>query len=133
MPFIYSSGGRNAAYYPTGKVRDGRPIYCVTHSIIFHTSKVGKLGTIIVVPEGFLTDLASIPTLPFFPNPGGSLWDDAAIVHDKACLEADADKMTFKEADAAFYHALRERGCNVFTAVVLWLAVRANHLVKGQG
>lgn len=133
MPFVYASTKHNASYYPTGETVNGRAIYCLTQSVAYYASRVGKNGTIVVAPEGFLTDLASIPALPCFPRPGGSLWDDAAIVHDRACHQMNAGEMKARDADAIFYYALRDRGCSVFTATVLWLCVRANHLLKGQG
>lgn len=127
MPFIYFDGRDNAAYEPTGESRDGRPIYCVTASFGYLVRFGGKLHSV-NVPNGFLTDLASIPSLPFMPKPGGSLWDDAAIVHDVACIEARKGIRTRREADAIFYHALRERGCRAYTAWVFWAAVRIGSL-----
>ncbi len=131
MPFNYVSGRSNARYEPIEKKRDGRQLYRVLEPIIYRTDLKGEMF-IIFVAEGFVTDLASIPSLPFMPKPGGSLWDDAAIVHDQACLDARANLITRVQADAIFYYALRDRGCNVITSTVFWAAVRAGHLV-GMG
>jgi len=125
MPFHYANGRDNAAYEPTGQTKGGRPVYCVTESFSYSHGQMK-----IVVPVGFLTDLASIPTLPFFPNPAGTLWDDAAIVHDAALRDVAAGDMTRREADAIFFYALRDRGCSRFTAWVFWAAVRLNGAIK---
>lgn len=132
MPFIYPNGGDNARYEPTGEIRDGRPLYCVMEWFSYWTRFDGVLIKVVVAP-GFITDLASIPSLPFLPNPGGTLWDDAAIVHDQALHDAAAGGLTYADADAIFYHALRERGCTVFTATVFWLAVRIKSILKRKG
>ena len=125
MPFFYENGGNNARYEFTGKRRDRRRVYKVIEGFSYWTNKVGgRDGVRIVVKAGFETDLASIPSLPFLPNPGGSLWDDAAIVHDMALVAAAKGFLTYAEADAVFYYALRDRGCSVFTAALFWAAVR---------
>lgn len=118
MTFKYLNGKSNATYWPTGQVRDGRPLYMVTEPFSYWDNNFRHPR--IDVPEGFITDLASIPTIPFMPNPDGTLWDDAAIVHDAALTQV----RNRARADVMFYNALRERGCSAFTATVFWAAVR---------
>lgn len=129
MPFHYSNGRDNAAYEPTGQTKGGRPVYCVTEWFCYWAS-LGGVHVCVDVPPGFLSDLASIPLLPFMPNPAGTLWDDAAIVHDAALRDVAAGDMTRREADAIFFYALRDRGCSRFTAWVFWAAVRLNGAIK---
>lgn len=124
MPFKYLNGRNNAVYWPTGQVEDGRPYYMVTEPFSYCDPKFRYPR--IDVPEGFITDLASIPTIPLMPNPGGTLWDDAAIVHDVALTKLS----NHAHADAIFYYALLERGCSVFTATVFWSAVRVGSIVR---
>lgn len=126
MPFKYNIGN-NAKYKYIGKKRDGRKLYEVVEPFSYYNET-----TVIHIPSGYVTDLASIPSLPFFPKPGGSLWDDAAIVHDCALDYVFVGELNVRQADAIFYDALRERGCTVFTALVLWGAVRFNHLVMAR-
>jgi hypothetical protein len=129
MPFCYLNGENNASYEPTGEVRDGRRLYRVTSGFTYKTTLGGGWVKIYIDP-GFISDLASIPSLPFFPKPGASLWDDAAIVHDDALEQAAVGIFTYAEADAIFYHALRDRGCSVFTAAAFWAAVRVNSIFR---
>ena len=125
MTFKYQDDRSNARYSYTGKKRDGRKIYFVEESFSYEHGKF-----LIVVPRGFLTDLASIPSIPFMPKPGASLWDDAAIVHDRALHSSY--NITREEADDLFYYALLDRGCTRFTATVLWLAVRIGSFIFGE-
>lgn len=131
MPFAYQNVQNNAQYMPTGGKRGGRPLYCVIQPFAYWHF-FGNDMVKVHVEDGFVTDLASIPNLPLFPSPKGTLWDDAAIVHDRALVEVRAGRMNRSIADKLFYHALRERGCSVFTATVFWFAVRINALVKGN-
>ena len=125
MGFVFNPGESTADYEPTGETRDGRPLYCVIEPFSYWAI-IGHRPVEITVQPGFVTDLASIPSLPFMPNPAGSLWDDAAIVHDYLLKLVATGRyaLTYEQADAVFYHALRDRGCSVFTATVFWLAVR---------
>lgn len=133
MPFTNKAGlPSKFKYTPIGKKKDGRPVYKVTEDGHYHTDKVKGFSGV-QVHEGFITDLASIPSLPFFPNPAGSLWDDAAIVHDKLCVEARGGMRKRSEADAVFYHAMIERGCTKFTATVFWMAVRVGGTFSSKG
>jgi hypothetical protein len=131
MPFIYPSGGSNARYEPTGERRNGRPLYCVTTRFSYWTILEDRPLEVVIAP-GFVTDLASIPSLPFMPNPAGSLWDDAAIVHDYLLRAVAGGRyvITYAQADAIFYDALLDRGCTRFTAWVFWAAVRLNSITK---
>jgi hypothetical protein len=131
MGFVYEGGRSNARYVVTGERRNGRDLYRVldgfSYSAIVAPWPV-PIG--ICIEPGFMTDLASIPSIPGMPNPAGSLWDDAAIVHDAAIVEAAKGNLSHRTADAIFYHALRDRGCNRFTAFIFWAAVRLRNLVR---
>jgi hypothetical protein len=131
MPFTYSNGHDNAAYRQAGYTANGRRYYVVTEAFGYECW-VGDVLCRVTVPVGFQSDLASIPSLPFMPKPGGSLWDDAAIVHDAAvCAKVLGRKLFSRaQADAIFYYALRERGCSQLTATIFWLAVRLGALFK---
>jgi hypothetical protein len=133
MPFKFSGGHDSAAYRWAGYKRDGRRYYIVTEAFGYECWVRGAFCRV-AVPEGFRTDLASIPSLPFMPKPGGSLWDDAAIVHDAAvCAKVLGRKLFSRaQADAIFCHALRERGCSCFTATIFWLAVRIGGLFEAR-
>jgi hypothetical protein len=82
--------------WPTG---DGR--WCVVGDMTFHLGKVG--GAPLVVPAGFVTDLASIPWAfqwLFSPNDPSTV--EAAVIHD-ALLTQEYDQ---RVAAGEFYRAL---------------------------
>ena len=73
------------------------------------------------VPEGFISDLASVPR-PFwrlFPPHGD--YAPAAIVHDWLYDTGYLDRRT---ADAVFLAAMTETGVGLITRRTLWAAVR---------
>lgn len=61
------------------KNRDGRQLYKVIEPFVYQ-SDVAK--TEIIVPAGFITDLASIPRLPFFYRELEQVADMPGVVHD---------------------------------------------------
>jgi Protein of unknown function (DUF1353) len=77
-------------------------------------------------PQGYETDGTTIPralwTLIGSPFTGD--YRRAAIVHDKACVEAAGDKTARRVADKMFYHACREGGCSIRQATVMYIGVR---------
>lgn len=75
----------------------------------------------IVVPEGFITDFASVPRLPIVYLAVGSRGRKAAVLHDWLYY---TKKFSRKAADLYFYHALRESGVNWFYARAMYSAVR---------
>jgi Protein of unknown function (DUF1353) len=81
------------------KNRDGRQLWRVISSFLYQ-SDVAKAT--VLVPEGFVTDLASIPRLPFFYRELESLADMPGVVHDYAystgCLSRDTADLMLKEA-----------------------------------
>jgi hypothetical protein len=77
-------------------------------------------------PAGYATDGTSIPralwTLIGSPFTGD--YRRAAIVHDKACVDAGSDGRARRAADKMFYHACRAGGCSIRDAIVMYLGVR---------
>src|SRR3954469_19555312 len=77
----------------------------------------------VTVPEGFLTDLASVPRMaqgmPGFEPTG--LSRRPAVLHDWLYSSAELPRM---EADAVFYRALRLEGAHETTARIYYRAVR---------
>lgn len=86
--------------------------------IYFH----GQYGEIIV-PSGFITDLASIPRIFHrIVNPCKTGTRRPAIVHDY--LYSGATPLTRYQADLMLYDALRECGINWLLANAMYYAVR---------
>lgn len=79
-------------------------------------------GQKIIVPEGFRTDLASIPrlfrNLPFLDPDGVSR--RPAVLHDYLYSQ----QVARASADYKLFKALREEGASYATAWTFWAAVR---------
>lgn len=88
-------------------------------------------GTI-VVPKGFLTDLASIPRFFHRAFPKSGLHNWAAVVHDylyaeQGLIKRDENKflvLTREDCDRVFYEAMLVRGVSMWKAKSMFLAVK---------
>lgn len=89
-----------------------------------------KRGDKHVVPDGFLSDLASVPPTPlmryFFRRADT---EASAILHDWYCVTED---ITREEADRLFYECLRSDGVGFIRAQMMWAAVRSYAVVTGK-
>ena len=85
-----------------------------------------------VIPEGFETDLASVPRFAWwFVNPVDPDVAPCAVVHDYLCRQAQYSATGWKErkyADQTFYRCLRKRGVKI-RAPFMYLAVRIGALL----
>lgn len=79
-------------------------------------------GNELVVPEGFETDLASVPRLPIVYMTMGSTGHKAAVLHDWIYA---TNLYPRAECDSIFYEALLECGINKIQAYAMYLGVRA--------
>ena len=104
----------------------GRPQYELTSSLEYDY----KGYIIIRVPKGFKTDFATIPSWVPFLRPKNGKWAKASVVHDFLCKREGLPK---RMADKVFYYAMLDDEASVFTAFVLWVCVRINHIAQGQG
>lgn len=77
---------------------DGRQIYQVISPLSYDSDVAGRN---ITVPAGFLTDLASIPRLPFFYRELSNVADLPGVVHDylysNGCVSRDVADLMLKE------------------------------------
>ncbi len=78
-------------------------------------------GRTIVVPEGFITDFASVPRIPVAWLLTGDTGHRAAVVHDWLYQSHERSR---KDADRLFYRILREDGEPVWRASLMYAAVR---------
>lgn len=97
--------------------------YCVVRDVDYHVGYLGS-GLVVRIPDGFLTDLASVPRWAwwFFP-PHDPDYCAAAVLHD-FLYELHGGLFTRPVADGIFYEAMRVRGVPKWRAVVMFLAVR---------
>lgn len=85
-----------------------------------------------VVPEGYITDGASVPRIfwSIFP-PNRPEYLSAAVLHDYLTDLAQIGQITtFKEADDAFKNALCELGVAKWKVWVLYVSVRVYHALR---
>jgi hypothetical protein len=79
-------------------------------------------GEIITVPEGFKTDLASVPRLLWAIFPPFGAYNSAAVVHDFLYREK---RVWRKTADGIFLSLMKRGGVGFFTRWSFYLAVRS--------
>lgn len=78
-------------------------------------------GTVITVPAGFLTDLASIPR-PFWPIlPPGDDYGEAAVIHDWLYFAGGLERA---EADRIFLEAMIDAGVGWLRRRTIYRMVR---------
>lgn len=80
------------------------------------------LNRIVTVPEGFQTDLASVPRLPVVYLLTGATGNEAAVVHD---FLYTLQPCTRKQADDVFYEAALSSGVPKWRAWMMWAGIRA--------
>lgn len=81
------------------------------------------LDRVIVVPEGFVTDFASVPRLPFIYWFAGDTARKAAVIHDWL-YRINTEKVTRAQADAVFAEAIRALGYWPAREWFMWAGVR---------
>ena len=92
--------------------------YKTCHAIFVAVDK-----EVVTIPDGFETDLASIPRWYWaVSNPSNSDFMGASILHDY--LYRCTSSYTRTEADSIFYYALRGKDVSVYTSYKMYLAVR---------
>lgn len=96
---------------------DGRGTWRLLDTVVFLSAERGR----IVVPAGFVTDLASVPRLPITYFLAGGLAHAAAVVHDWLYT---SHELTRAQADAVFREAAQACGVGAWRAWIMWLGVR---------
>ena len=102
--------------------REGRPLWRLLDPLSYKT----RTGHLIVVPAGFVTDLASIPqfawSLGFGP---AGRWNKPSVVHDYLyATRGQGGIYTRAQADAIFDEAMALCGVPTWRRAVMWAAVR---------
>lgn len=82
---------------------------------------VTKDGFEVEVPEGYLTDLDSVPRIPFIYAWLKGRAIKSAVIHDWLYY----NKADRKQADNIFLEAMKDEGVPVYRRVPIYLAVRA--------
>lgn len=101
------------------EVRDDTPtLWRLRHPFRYQSD---LLGRIITVPEGFVTDFASVPRVPAAYLLAGGEADEAAVIHDYLYQSHETDRPT---ADAIFEEAMAVSGQPWWRRKLMWAAVR---------
>jgi hypothetical protein len=99
------------------KSADGRGTWRLLSPLEYASDVAGLL----VVPADFVTDLASVPRVPFAYMLTGGVGHAAAVVHDFLYVCHAVDRST---ADEVFYEALLVLGVPGWRAWLMWAGVR---------
>jgi hypothetical protein len=97
---------------------DDESVLELTESLLYQSDLAQQ---VIVVPQHFRTDLASVPRLPLVYLATGNIARKAAVVHD--FLYSDA-RMPRSKCDAIFLEACKASGVSWWQRWLMWAGVR---------
>lgn len=83
-----------------------------------------------VVPEGFQTNLASVPRIFYTLVPPFGRYTKAAVLHDYLCKQFHYGFVTRKLADEVFLEAMKVSNVQFITRYLLYGCVRLYAIVK---
>ena len=118
LPLLHAPGAVAGALH-MGRFRDR--IYWVDKEIRWSPGP-GQEGPSVVVPAGFVTDLASIPRVFWSLLPTDGVYTFPAIVHDYLYW---TQTQTRETADDVFLYGMNDMGVSKVVAQAIYLAVRA--------
>ena len=94
----------NEAYYHTKEGCDN--CYVIDKPLVYFSDMIGE----VIVPEGFETDLASVPRLPIIYLMWGARVHREAIVHDYLYRSDSCPLVKRSVANSVFLEAIKSRG-----------------------
>ena len=115
-------------------LRGGRSLWAVERPLGYRTGE--GVGERIVVPAGFVTDLASVPRAVWSFYPPDGPWAKAAIIHDFLYATRGTGvwhgrigvtrerPYSRQEADAILREAMADRKVGFWERFVIWSSVR---------
>ncbi len=115
-------------------IRNGRTLWAVQRALEYQTGD--DPNELIVVPPGFVTDLASVPRAVWSFYPPDGPWAKGAIIHDflyatKGTGEWNTHRgitrvtpYSRKEADDILKEAMADRKVSAWEQRVIWASVR---------
>lgn len=98
--------------------KDGK-VWTVMQPLIYMSDVASK---VFVVPEGFVTDFASVPRIPLAFLLTGDSAHQAATLHDRLYSTGELPR---EMADAVFKEAAIVSGEPSWKATLMWMGVRA--------
>ena len=88
-------------------------------------------GNKIVVPKGFQTDLASVPSQLWGLFPPADRYSEAAVLHDWEIAQAGSDKGLRAAADRRFLQTMAVLNVHALRRYPMYWAVRSMSIVSG--
>lgn len=98
-------------------------------SDLIYTDEKGN--SLFVIPAGFVTDLASVPSTFWGLFPPADRYSEAAVVHDWFIILAKGDKKRRKEADQLFLKLMKESNVHALRRYPMYWAVRFYSIMYG--
>lgn len=92
--------------------------WCILQPLIYESDVAQK---VFIVPEGFVTDFASVPRIPLAFLLTGDSAHEAAVVHDFAYSRQNISRSL---ADAVFREAMQVTGEPGWKSWLMWVGVR---------
>lgn len=103
---------------------DGRGTWQLLFPLIYESDILNS--EVVAVPEGFITDFASVPRIPVAFLLAGGYGRMAAVIHDYLYTTHQVSRET---ADSIFREALLAMGEPAWRVELMWMGVR----VGGEG
>ena len=100
------------------RIHDGTGCFRLTRDLAYRSDA----GDVYVVPNGFKTDLASVPKIVWPILPPHGLYLSAAILHDFFC---ENDWISRTDGDRLFKEAMSHSNVPTWKAWTIWFGVRA--------
>jgi Protein of unknown function (DUF1353) len=114
-----------ATWALTGETKNGRPVVCLTSPLAYQVGFLGS-GWTITAPEGFCTDLTSLPLWFARTSPGsrlGARIARSAVVHDRMRADRRWPKLL---GDYVFFEALGVDRVPMGWRLICFVAVALN-------
>ena len=103
------------------RLKDDDRIWIIDSRLVYESDLVG----IIIVPEGFETDFASVPRIPVFYILFGDRAHRESVIHDYLYRSDSFPSLSRSQADNVFLEAMKCRGKRFFVRYAMYWGVRA--------
>lgn len=84
----------------------GDCVWVLNADLIYYSASVGM----VIVPAGFMTDLASVPRVPIIYESWGNRCHREAVLHDYLYRSDALPEVSREQADSVFLEAMKARG-----------------------
>lgn len=103
------------------KQKDDDKIWIIDSPLVYESDILGKIE----VPEGFLTDFASVPRIPIAYMLFGDRAHCESVLHDYLYRIDSVPIATYSQANNVFYEAMTVRGKGFFVRHAMYYGVVA--------